>query len=73
MISKCEGCTLAGAMTSPYKELVHGFHIDGPMNVLNVDVFTVGAIINYSGNKGFLIAACGMCTFAVVEPVPDSN
>ena len=43
------------------------------MNVLHVDGFTVGASINYAGNKGFLVAACGMCTFAVTEPVPDSH
>ena len=60
-------------MTSTSKELVYGFPLDGPMNVLHVDGFTVGASINYAGNKGFLVAACGMCTFAVVDPVPESN
>ena len=73
MISKCVGCTLAGTMTPSSKELVYGFPIDGPMNVLHVDDFTVGASINYAGDKGFLIAACGMCTFAVVDPVPELN
>ena len=43
------------------------------MNVLHVDGFTVRASINYAGDKGFLIDACGMCTFAVAEPVPESN
>ena len=73
MISKCEGCTLEGAMTSPSKELVYGFPIDGTMNVLHVDDFTVGASINYTGDKSFLVAACVMCTFAVADPVPESN
>ena len=60
MISRCAGCALAGAMTSPPKDLVYGFTIDGPMNLLHVDGFTVGESINYAGDKGFLIAACGM-------------
>ena len=72
MISRCAGCALEGAMISPSKSLVYGFPIDGPMNVLHVDVFTVRASINYTGNKGFLVAACGMCTFAVADPVPES-
>ena len=73
MISKCAVWNLVGAMTSPSKELVYGFPIDGPMSVLHVDGFTVRASINYSGDKGFLIAACGKCTFAVADPVPESN
>ena len=60
VISRCAGCALAGAMTSPPKDLVYGFTIDGPMNMLHVDGFTVGESINYAGDKGFLIAACGM-------------
>ena len=52
-------------MTSPSKKLVYGFPIDVPMNVLHVDGFTFGESINYVGDKGFIIAAYGMCTFAV--------
>ena len=73
MISRCAVCALAVAMTLPSNELIYGFPIDGPMNVLHVDSFTVGKSINYAGDKGFLIAACGMCTFSVAEPVPESN
>ena len=43
------------------------------MNVLHMDGFTVGASIKYAGNKVFLISAYGTCTFAVAEPVPESN
>ena len=73
MISKCAGCTLSGAMTSPSKELVYGFPIDGHMEVLHVDGFTVGASIHYACDKGFLVSTCGMCTYAVADPVPESN
>ena len=41
--------------------------------MLHLYGFTVGAIVNYAGNKGFLASACGMRTFAVAEPVPESN
>ena len=64
---------MAGKMTSPSKELFYGFPIDGPMNVLHVDGFTIRASINYAGDKGFLVAACGMFNFAVAETVPESN
>ena len=43
------------------------------MNVLRVDGFTVGASINYAGDKVFLVASCGMCNFAVAEPILGSN
>ena len=73
IISKCAGCNFSGAMTSPSKELVYAFTIHGPMNVLHMYVFTVGASIHYACNKGFLVSTCGMCTYAVADPVPESN
>jgi len=39
------------------------------MTVLHVDGYCVGANINFAGDKAFLVAACGMSTFAVAEPV----
>lgn len=49
------------------------FPINAPMSVRHVDGYTVGANINFAGDKGLLIAACGMCTFGVAEPVTTVN
>ena len=43
------------------------------MNALHIDGYSVGSNYNYAGDKGFLIAACGMCTFAVAEPVSEPS
>ena len=43
------------------------------MGVLFVDIYAAGAEMNFVGNKHYLIAACGMTTFAVCEPTPEQN
>ena len=43
------------------------------MTVLHVDGYCVGANINFAGDNAFLVAACGMSTFAVVEPVAKQS
>ena len=60
-------------INNPAKELVYSFPLDGPMNVLHVDGYSVGADTNFDGDKGFLIAACGMSTFTVAEPVSKTD
>ena len=64
---------MANLTNSPSKDLVYNFPVDAPMSVLHVDGYTVGANINFAGDKGFLIAACGMSTFAVAEPVTEKT
>ena len=58
---------MANATHSSSNELVYNFPIDAPMSVLHINGYTVGANLNFAGDKGFLIAACGMCTFAVAK------
>ena len=43
------------------------------MSVLHIDGYTVGANVNFAGDKGFPIAACGMSTFTVDEPVTNPS
>ena len=59
------------ATNSPVKELVCSFPIDTLMSVLHIDGYSVGANLNFAGDKGFLIALCGMYTFVVVKPVGE--
>ena len=69
MISKCVGCRLANTTINKSSELMYSFPVDSPMSVLHIDGYTVGADVNFVGDRIFLIAVCGMCTFAVGEPV----
>ena len=73
MISKCAGCRLANATVDKKSQLLFSFPVEGPMMVLHVDIYTVGATILFAGDKSFLIASCGMTTFSCCEPVPESN
>ena len=73
MISKCAGCKLANPDVTPAKELIYSFPIDAPMTVLHVDGYQVGTDVNFSGDRCFLVACCGMCTFAAAEPVAKAN
>ena len=43
------------------------------MSVLHTDSYSVGDNINFAGDKGFLIAAGGMSTFTVAEPVTNPS
>ena len=43
------------------------------MGVLFVDMYAAGAEMNFDGNKHYLIAACGMTSFAVCEATPEQN
>ena len=43
------------------------------MNVLHVDIYAVGVNLNYEGNRFYLIAACGMTSFAVAEATSEQN
>ena len=53
--------------------LVYSFPIDAPMRVLFVDIYAAGAEANFSGTKYYLIAACGMTSFAICEDTPKQN
>ena len=48
-------------------DLVYSFPIEAPMRVLFVDIYAAGAEFNFMGTKHYLIAACGMASFAIAE------
>ena len=43
------------------------------MRVLFVDIYAAGAEFNFVGTKHYLIAACGMTSFAVCEDTAAAN
>ena len=73
MISQCIGCQFANTTIRESSELMYSFPVDSPMSVLHIDGYAVGADVNFAGGKIFLIAICGMSSFAVVEPVTNPS
>jgi hypothetical protein len=43
------------------------------MMVLHVDGYDAGAHASFEGDKTYVVAVCGMTTFAVMEPVRSKN
>ncbi len=45
------------------------------MMVLHIDGYSAGKQIGFEGSETYLIACCGMCTFAAMEPIinPSAN
>ena len=73
LIKSCPACALANATQSRSSDLVYGFPIDAPMRVLFVDVYAAGTEINFDGTKNYLIAACGMTSFAICEDTAETT
>jgi hypothetical protein len=73
MCSKCPACALANRTHSRARELVYGFPITAPMMVLHADGYQAGAAVTFDGDSMFLICACGMTSFAILEPVKSKD
>ena len=73
LIKSCPACALANATQSRSSDLVYGFPIDAPMRVLFVDVYAAGTEVNFDGTKNYLIAACGMTSFAICEDTAETT
>jgi phosphatidylserine synthase len=73
MCAKCPACALANSTHSRAKELVYGFPISAPMMVLHADGYQAGADTTFEGDSIFLICACGMMAFAVIQPVKTKD
>ena len=43
------------------------------MRVLFVDIYAAGAELNFVGTRHYLIAACGMTSFAIAEDTAEQN
>ena len=69
----CPGCALTNPTKGKARELVYNFPIEAPFQVLHIDGYQAGAASGFEGSSHYLIAACGMCTFAAMEPVANAN
>ena len=73
LCGKCPACALSNRNRTRARELVYGFPIIAPFLVLFADGYTAGAQKNFDGESTYLIVACGMTGFAVMEPVRLAN
>ena len=73
MCRACPGCALKNPTQQRSSELIYNFPIESPFQVLHVDGYQAGAHAGFEGSKVYLIACCGMCTFAVMEPIQKAN
>jgi hypothetical protein len=67
------GCTLSNPTCSTSSELVYHFPIDAPFQVLFVDGYSTGKHSGFKGCDVYLIAACGMSGFSVMEPIQHAT
>ena len=73
MIAACTGCSLIHHTMLRISDLVYGLHINTPMRLLFVDIYTSGLDTNFDINHNHLIAACGMTGFAISGSTLDQT
>ena len=73
MCTQCPGCALANRTRQKSSELIYGFPIEAPFKVLHVDGYAAGKHSSFEGDDTYLVVCCGMCTFAVMEPISIAN
>jgi hypothetical protein len=73
MCNACPGCALSNPTRSTSSELVYHFPIKAPFRVLFVDGYSTGKHSGFEGSKAYLITACGMTGFSVMEPIQHAT
>ena len=73
LVKACPGCSLSNITQHHAADLVYGFPADAPMCVLFINIYSAGADLNFDSTKHYLLAACGMTSFAICEPTIDQN
>ena len=71
--NSCPGCSLSNITKNRSADLVYSFPIEAPMRLLFVDIYAAGAEFNFVGTKHYLIAACGMASFAIAEDTAEQS
>jgi hypothetical protein len=73
MCTACPGCTLANPTKSKSTELVYNFPIEAPFLVLFVGAYLAGKHFSFDGFETYLVACCGMTSFAFMKPLVHAN
>ncbi len=73
MCHACPGCALSNPTRGKSRKLIYNFPAEVPMMVLHIDGYQAGKESGSKGSSHYLIACCGMCTFAAMEPISNPN
>ena len=73
MCSVCPGCALSNPSRARSSELVYNFPIEAPFLVIHFDAYVAGKHAGFERSDAYLIGACGMCSFACMEPVTNPS
>jgi hypothetical protein len=66
-------CALTNPTRSKLQELIYSFPVKALFMVLYINGYQAGATSGFEGSSHYLIACCGMCTFAAMEPIANAN
>jgi hypothetical protein len=72
MWDACPGCALTNPTCGKSRELIYLFPIKAPMMVLHINGYQAGKETGFKGSTHYLVACCGMCTFAAMEPIANA-
>jgi hypothetical protein len=73
MCHACPDCALSNPSCGKSCELIYNFPVALPMMVLHINGCQAGKESGFEGSLHYLIACCGMCTFAAMEPISNAN
>ncbi len=73
MCNACPGCALGNPTKSKSSKLVYNFPIEAPFLVLFVGAYSARKHSSFDGFEMYLVACCGMTSFASMEPIPHAN
>jgi hypothetical protein len=73
MCHACPGCVLSNPNKAKSSKLVYNFLIKAPMMVLHIDAYQAAVVKGFEGLDVYLIACCGMCSFAAMERISNAS
>jgi hypothetical protein len=73
LIQKCAACCLSISMLRKSSELVYHFPTMEPMSIMHIDCYHAGHLLTYDNIKCYIIGACNMTTFGLLEGITEPN
>ncbi len=67
------GCALSNSLCGTSSKLIYHSPIEAPFRVLFVNAYSAGKYSSSKGSKIYLITACGMTGFSIMEPILHAN
>lgn len=73
LCKQCAGCRLANPGIQKSVELVYNFPVTEPLSVMHLDGYSAGALKSYNGCSSYLVAACNMTSFGIIEGIEHAD